>query len=64
MAVAQDQTVASLLAPDEPAPFELLVADGQRPLVLACDHASNRIPRSLDGLGLNELLGLTVQIAV
>ena len=62
MSVAQEQTVASLLAPDEPAPFELLAADAQRPLVLACDHASNRIPRSLDGLGLNGV-GLDDHIA-
>ena len=53
MSVAQEQTVASLLAPDEPAPFELIAAAGLRPLVLVCDHASNRVPRSLDGLGLN-----------
>ncbi len=53
MSVAQEQTVASLLAPDEPAPFELIAATGLRPLVLVCDHASNRVPRSLDGLGLN-----------
>ncbi len=53
MAVAQGQNVSSLLAPDEPAPFELIAAAGLRPLVLVCDHASNRVPRSLDGLGLN-----------
>ncbi len=53
MSVAQEQTVASLLAPDEPAPFKLIAATGLRPLVLVCDHASNRVPRSLDGLGLN-----------
>ena len=53
MAVAQGQNLSSLLAPDEPAPFELIAAGGLRPLVLVCDHASNRVPRSLDGLGLN-----------
>ena len=53
MVVAQGHNDAPLLAPDEPAPFELLAASGLRPLVLACDHASNRLPRSLDGLGLN-----------
>ena len=51
--MAQEQAGSSLLAPDEPAPFEWLEVDGPRPLVLACDHASNRVPRSLDGLGLN-----------
>lgn len=53
MVVAQKQAGSPLLAPDEPAPFELLEVDGPRPLVLACDHASNRVPRSLHGLGLN-----------
>jgi len=53
MAATSDQAVSALLAPDEPAPVELIESGGLRPLVLACDHASNRVPRSLDGLGLN-----------
>ena len=62
MVVAQDRAVASLLAPDEPAPFEIIETDSDRPLVLACDHASNRIPRSLGDLItrlLSERLGAT-----
>jgi predicted N-formylglutamate amidohydrolase len=42
-----------LLAADEPPPVELIEVDGKNPLVLACDHASNRVPRSLRGLGLS-----------
>lgn len=52
MVVAEDQTLASLLAPDEAAPFELIESDGQRPLLLVCDHASNLVPASLTSLGL------------
>ncbi len=42
-----------LLAADEPPPFEIVKAEGAAPLVLLCDHASNFVPRSLEGLGLD-----------
>jgi predicted N-formylglutamate amidohydrolase len=42
----------TLLAPDEPPPFELYRADGRADLLLVCDHASARVPRRLAGLGL------------
>lgn len=41
-----------LLAGDEPPPCELVNAGGAAPLVLVCDHASNRMPRALHHLGL------------
>ncbi len=41
-----------LLAGDEPPPFEIANAGGAAPLVLVCDHASNRVPRALHHLGL------------
>lgn len=41
-----------LLADDEPPPFEIVNADGAAPLLLVCDHASNRVPRGLHQLGL------------
>ncbi len=41
-----------LLAPDEPAPFEIVNRRGRARLLLVCDHASNAIPRALAGLGL------------
>ena len=52
MAVANEEAPPSLLAPDEPAPFEIIAAESERPLVLACDHAGRSIPRSLGNLGV------------
>ena len=43
----------TLLTPDEPAPFEILNADALLPVLLVCDHASNRFPRSLGTMGLD-----------
>lgn len=43
---------SSLLADDEPAPFELYNTAGQADVLLLCDHARNFIPRALDRLGL------------
>lgn len=45
-----------MLAPDEPAPFELVDGSADPPIVVVCDHASNRIPRALEGLGLDDHL--------
>ena len=41
------------LAADDPPPFEAVNLDGASPWVLVCDHASNRVPRRLAGLGLD-----------
>jgi predicted N-formylglutamate amidohydrolase len=41
-----------LLADDEPQAFEIVNATGLSKLVLVCDHASKRVPRCLDNLGL------------
>lgn len=46
------QTLHPLLAGDEPPPFEIANAGGTAPLVLVCDHATNRVPRTLHHLGL------------
>lgn len=43
----------SLLAADEPAPFEVVRAEGASPFFLLCDHASRRVPRALGDLGLD-----------
>ncbi|MBF0250489.1 MAG: N-formylglutamate amidohydrolase [Alphaproteobacteria bacterium] len=43
---------APLLGPDEPGPFEVYNAEGAAPLVIVTDHASRRVPRALDRLGL------------
>lgn len=44
----------SIIAPDEPAPFEVINPHGDAPAILICDHASNRIPRSLRQLGVSD----------
>lgn len=43
----------SLLEPDEKPAYALLNEAGTAPLLIACDHASNRIPRKLNGLGID-----------
>ena len=43
-----------LLAKDEPPPLELVNDAGAAPILLICDHASRRVPRRLNGLGLDE----------
>ena len=45
----------TLLNPDEPNPFVILNADAILPVLLVCDHASNRFPRSLGTMGLDYL---------
>ncbi|MBK1665066.1 N-formylglutamate amidohydrolase [Rhodospirillum rubrum] len=51
----------SLLADDDPPPFVVLNPEATRPLLLICDHASNRVPRALAGLGLGAAtLGLHI----
>jgi len=35
-------------------PFEFVNVDGAAPMLLLCDHASNRVPSDLDALGLND----------
>ena len=54
MAVAEEQATPSLIAADEPAIFQVIHGGSNRRLIIACDHASNRIPRSLGTLGLAE----------
>jgi predicted N-formylglutamate amidohydrolase len=46
----------SLLAVDEPPAFTVVNNQASASLVLACDHASHRVPRSLDNLGLDDAL--------
>lgn len=43
----------SLLDATEPPAFEIVNAGGTSSAVLVCDHASNRIPRCMNDLGLN-----------
>jgi predicted N-formylglutamate amidohydrolase len=41
-----------LIGADEPAPVEVLSVNPAFPALLVCDHATNRIPVSLGGLGV------------
>jgi predicted N-formylglutamate amidohydrolase len=45
--------VATLLGPDEPAPFAVAGRGGRSPFFVICDHAGRRLPRSLGTLGLS-----------
>lgn len=49
-----DITYEPLLGPNDPAPFEIVNREGSTPLLLVCDHASNRVPHSLNKLGLSD----------
>ncbi len=52
IAEAQD-SIESLIGPDDPPPFSIINPDGKGNLLLVCDHASNRIPQCLGNLGLD-----------
>ena len=54
MAVAEAQALPRLIEADEPAAFEVIRGGPDRRLIIACDHASRTIPRSLGTLGLEE----------
>ncbi len=43
-----------VLAPDGPAPFEVVNGQGKARALLICDHASRALPGAYDGLGLGE----------
>lgn len=47
-----------LLGPDEPPAVEAVNGDRRAALLLICDHASRRVPRALDNLGLDDALML------
>ena len=43
----------SLIGADDPRPFERLNDNATLPLLLFCDHASDKVPAALDSLGLD-----------
>jgi len=45
-------TFEPLLGQNDPLPFEILNREGETPLLLTCDHASNRVPHGLNNLGI------------
>jgi predicted N-formylglutamate amidohydrolase len=44
--------MTGLLQPDEPAPVALINPHGASRMLLLCDHAGNRVPRAMQGLGI------------
>ena len=42
-----------LLGADDPPPFDVCGREAPSPFVIICDHASRRLPRALDSLGLS-----------
>jgi predicted N-formylglutamate amidohydrolase len=56
--IAQPKAVrtvdCSLLAPEEPAPYEVFNRTGRASVLLLCDHATRFLPRALGTLGLSE----------
>ncbi|MBU0725252.1 MAG: N-formylglutamate amidohydrolase [Alphaproteobacteria bacterium] len=49
-----DTSLPSLLAAEEPPAYEWVNAASASPVLLVCDHASNRVPRALGDLGVGE----------
>ena len=43
---------AVLMGPNDPAPIDLVNGDGRSQVVMCADHATNIIPKGLNGLGL------------
>ncbi len=53
--------ITRFFEPDEVPPFTARNEGGTAPLMIICDHASNRLPRNLGGMGLDPaLLGLHI----
>jgi len=50
---ANNNKNATLLAPDEPGPFRVMNPLAEKPILLLCDHASHRFPKSLGDMGLD-----------
>lgn len=44
---------ARLLGRGEPAPYRIENPRGKAPILIVCDHASNRVPAALDNVGLS-----------
>jgi len=47
------EAASQLLSADEPGPFQVLNPLAELPILLICDHASCRIPKSLGDMGLD-----------
>ncbi len=53
-AATRGKLPARLLQPGEPAPYRIENAKGSAPILIICDHASNRVPKILDNVGLSK----------
>ncbi len=49
----KNNRVSTLLAADEPGPFRVINPLAELPILLVCDHASSRFPKSLGDMGLD-----------
>lgn len=49
-----EPSTRTLIGPGDPPPFEIVNAGGRAPVLLVCDHASNRIPAAMQQLGLGD----------
>ncbi len=47
------EAAEQLLSPGEPGPFQVLNPLAELPILLVCDHASDRFPKSLGDMGLD-----------
>src|SRR6188768_2359877 len=52
LADSRSTPLSPLLAPDEPAAFEVIEDERRSPFLITCDHAGKRLPRALGTLGL------------
>jgi len=52
-AASDNNSVSALLSPEEPGPFRILNPLAEAPILLVCDHASCRFPKSLGDMGLD-----------
>lgn len=50
---ANKNNIAALLTPEEPGPYRVLSPLAEKPILLICDHASCRFPKSLGDMGLD-----------
>lgn len=53
-APARGKLPARLLQAGEPAPYRIENAKGSAPVLIVCDHASNRVPKALNNVGLSK----------
>lgn len=51
---AKIRKLPRLLQAGEPAPYRIENPKGSAPVLLVCDHASNRVPKALDNVGLSK----------